>query len=83
MINMEQIGRHYYDPQQGVEVPKHRLEIWPGFITSIAQFENAVLLNAEISHKILRSDTMLSIMHELHNACRGQSFHDPTIMAFI
>lgn len=41
------------------------LEIWPGFITSIAQYESNVMLCADISHKILRTDTVLDLFHSL------------------
>ncbi len=54
-----------------------RLEVWPGFITSILQYERSVMLCLEISHKILRTDTVLDIMYEVYGRSqRGGSFHD-------
>lgn len=47
----------------------------PGFITSILQYENNVLLNCDISHKILRSDTVLDIMYDMYNRS-GERFYD-------
>ena len=38
----------------------NRLEIWPGFSTSINIFEKNIMLQTDISHKILRCDTVLS-----------------------
>lgn len=43
-------------------VPNHKLEIWPGYTTSIRQHEQDILLCAEITHKIMRTDTLLQIL---------------------
>lgn len=47
-------------------MPELKLEIWPGFITSIRQHEQDILVCAEISHKIMRQETILDIMRKLH-----------------
>lgn len=52
-----------------------RLELWPGFITSILQFEHSILLGLDISHKILRTDTVYDYMNDVYNSGRG-NFHD-------
>ena len=51
-----------------------RMEVWPGFITSILQYESSIMLMAEVSHKILRTNTMLDLMYDLYNRVRGD-FH--------
>lgn len=48
----------------------YRLSIWPGFATSINLFEDRILLQADISHKILRSDTILDLMYDAINRNR-------------
>lgn len=47
----------------------------PGFITSILQYDNGVLLSCDVSHKILRSDTVLDIMYDLYNKFEGDRFY--------
>ena len=51
-----------------------RLELWPGFITSILQYETNVMLCADISHKILRTDTVYDYLNDLFQTSRN--FHD-------
>ena len=51
------------------------LEVWPGFTTSILKYETDVMLMADISHKILRTNTVLDTMYDLHNQVRD-NFHD-------
>ncbi|XP_033126803.1 piwi-like protein 1 [Anneissia japonica] len=66
-LNMQQIGRHYFNPDSKIMVKQHRLEIWPGFITSISQRESVVMLEAEVSHKVLCLNSVLDVLYELYN----------------
>ena len=49
--------------------------MWPGFITSILQYEKDVLLMADVSHKILRLDTVLDLMTAIYNK-KPNTFQD-------
>ena len=53
-LQLKQINRNYYDPAAAIAVPQFNLEIWPGYITTVRQHEHNLLLNAEVSNKILR-----------------------------
>lgn len=39
LLQMSQVGRYYYDPTRPCPIPQHRLELWPGYITSIQAYE--------------------------------------------
>lgn len=73
-LEMQEIGRHYYNPRLRKEVQEHKVEIWPGFIASILSYERHVMLCAEISHKILRTITVLEMMYDLYASAR-RDFH--------
>ncbi|KAG9353937.1 hypothetical protein JZ751_012061 [Albula glossodonta] len=62
ILNMQQIGRHYYNPNDPLDIPQHRLTIWPGFCTAILQYESGIMLSMDVSHKVLRSETVLGFM---------------------
>ncbi|XP_067087216.1 piwi-like protein 1 isoform X3 [Osmerus mordax] len=74
MLNMQQIGRHYYNPDDPLNIPQHRLTIWPGFTTTILQYESSIMLCTDVSHKVLRSETVLSVMAGLRQQCGEQRF---------
>ncbi|KAM6954108.1 piwi-like protein 1 [Aplochiton taeniatus] len=74
MLNMQQIGRHYYNPNDPLNIPQHRLTIWPGFTSTILQYESSIMLSTDVSHKVLRSDTVLSFMGNLRQQCGEQRF---------
>lgn len=40
------------------------MEIWPGYLTSIRQHEQDILLCAEITHKVMRTDTVYNILKD-------------------
>lgn len=48
-----------------------RLEIWPGFATSILQYETRVMLCADVAHKVLRTETVMDVLETLYRANRA------------
>jgi len=70
-MRMKLVGRNYYDPTAKVELKQFKLELWPGYETSIRQHEDEVLLCCEVSHKILRTDTVLEQMQEVYKRDRA------------
>lgn len=61
-LHLQNIKRNYYDPKAKIAVPEGKLELWPGYLTSIRTYENdKVLLCAEIIHKFMRNETIYEI----------------------
>ncbi|XP_030415680.1 piwi-like protein 4 isoform X3 [Gopherus evgoodei] len=73
-LSMYQVGRNFYSPSDPVEIPQHKLTLWPGFAVSITQFENRVMLSADVSHKVLRSETVLEFMTSLYTRIDSACF---------
>lgn len=46
-------------------IPEFRLELWPGYITSIRQHEEDILVCVEIAHKVMRTETIYDIMNRV------------------
>jgi len=64
-LQLELIKRDYFDPKAAVKLNQYKLELWPGYVTSIRQHEDKILLCCEIGNKILRTDTVLDQMEEI------------------
>lgn len=76
-LEFKQIGRHYYNPKKQIRVPQHKLDLWPGFVASILQYEDNVMLCADVSHKIMRADTVYDYLDDLFRQCGNDArFHD-------
>uniref|UniRef100_A0A8P4K5E4 Piwi like RNA-mediated silencing 1 n=1 Tax=Dicentrarchus labrax TaxID=13489 RepID=A0A8P4K5E4_DICLA len=74
MLDMQQIGRNYYNPNDPLNVPQHKLTIWPGYSTSILQYEQSIMMCTDVSHRVLRSETVLDFMGNLRQQCGSQRF---------
>jgi aubergine-like protein len=62
LMELQMVGRDFYDPKAKVEVKQYRLQIWPGYKTSIRQHEYGPLMCVDQGFKILRTDTALDQM---------------------
>lgn len=61
-----------------------RLDLWPGFIASILQYEDNVMLCADVSHKIMRADTVYDFMDDLFRQYGNDpKFHDTAIKSLV
>lgn len=55
-----------------VEIPEFMLELWPGYVTSMVQCENNILLQTEISYKVLRKDSAYDLFKQCYR--EGKDF---------
>lgn len=85
LIDMKQVGRHYYNPTMSTVVQCQRVsfELWPGFQTSILQYEKRVMLCAEISHKLMRKETVLDIINQYYHECRNTREFQERVAKFL
>ncbi|XP_061585884.1 piwi-like protein 1 isoform X1 [Cololabis saira] len=74
MLNMQQIGRNFYNPDDPLNVPQHKLTIWPGFSTTILHYESSIMMCTDVSHKVLRNETVLDYMYNLRERHGSQRF---------
>merc|ERR1719244_843984 len=78
-MQLELIRRNYFDPNAAVLLNQHNLEIWPGYVTSIRQHEEQILLCCELSCKVLRTDTVLDQIEEIHKRTSGGPNFKPSV----
>ncbi|KAM9446701.1 piwi-like protein 2 [Clarias gariepinus] len=82
ILGLNLIGRNHYDPKSAVVLSKHRLQVWPGYSTSIKHTDGGLYLGVDISHKVLRNDSVLDIMNMIYQESR-ESFKDECTKEFI
>ncbi|XP_072749507.1 piwi-like protein Siwi [Anoplolepis gracilipes] len=71
-LRLQLVGRDYYDARNRVSIHQFRLELWPGYITSIRQYERDILMCAEITHKVMRQETLLDMLSDCYR--RSQDY---------
>jgi aubergine-like protein len=63
---MTEIGRNYYDLTNPQKFSKYSLEIVNGYTTAIATHEMKLLLCAEISHRLVQTQSVLDTLNNCY-----------------
>ncbi|XP_023160702.1 protein piwi [Drosophila hydei] len=83
-LNLEQVGRNLFDPHARVSLSNFSIELWPGYETSIRQHEKDILVCAEITHKVMRTETVYDILRRTSaNPARHQEEFRLNILGLI
>jgi len=75
-MGLEEVGRGFFDPEKGINFPALNVKLWPGFLTSILHHDVDLLLCVEITHKVLRTETVLTSIMSMRISHRGGNFED-------
>lgn len=73
-LKLQLVGRNFYDAVAKVNVRDFNIQLWPGYITSIRQHEQDILVCTEISHKVMRTDTCYDILRKCSQ--EGRDFQE-------
>jgi len=72
VMKLKQIGRHYFNPSKPTEIPQHSMQLWPGYTTAIHEYEGGAMLNIDLAHKVLRTDSVLDHINNLKKKFRSE-----------
>lgn len=61
-LNLVQIGRQHFNANAATAVPQHKLELWPGYVTAIDEYEGGLQLCLQSTHRVLRTATVRDLM---------------------
>nr|XP_057926139.1 piwi-like protein 2 [Doryrhamphus excisus]XP_057926140.1 piwi-like protein 2 [Doryrhamphus excisus] len=75
ILGLKLVGRNHYDPESAIVLGKHRLQVWPGYSTSIKHTDGGLYLCVDVSHKVLRNDSVLDVMNILYQQSK-EKFRD-------
>ena len=71
-LQMVQSHRNYFLPKESKLIPQHKLEIWPGFVTSVNSYkENGLMLQCDVSSRVLRTETVADISQTIYLKCKA------------
>ncbi|XP_038111911.1 protein aubergine [Culex quinquefasciatus] len=63
-LNLQLVGRNLFDAAAKIAIREYQIELWPGYVTSIRQHEQDILVCCEIAHKTMRMQTCYDILRE-------------------
>lgn len=64
-------GKKNFDPSEPKVVPQHKLEIYPGYVTAVDEYDGGVMVCVDITHRALCQTTVLEKMVEAYRGSRG------------
>uniref|UniRef100_A0A8C3QDT2 Piwi-like protein 2 n=1 Tax=Geospiza parvula TaxID=87175 RepID=A0A8C3QDT2_GEOPR len=67
ILNLSLAGRHFFEPALATTLQKYSLHIWPGYAVSIRRKDGGLFLMVDAIHKIVRSESVLSMMQTIHS----------------
>lgn len=67
-LNYVRFERKQFDPSAPKIIPQHRLEVWPGYVTAVDEYEGGVMLCCDVSHRLLCQTTVLDNLREVYQA---------------
>ncbi|KAK4035484.1 hypothetical protein OUZ56_027572 [Daphnia magna] len=73
ILGMVQMNRNYFNPNSPIIMPVEKLEVWPGYVTAINEFEDGLMLCCDVSFRVLRTTTVLDELVEMSK--KGGYFH--------
>lgn len=57
-----------------MKIPQHKLEIWPGYVTAVDEYEAGVMLCLDVSFRVLNEKTVLDLLREAHQGSSQDLF---------
>lgn len=63
-------NRKQFDPTKPMLIPQHKLEIWPGYVTAVDEYENGLMLCIDVSFRVLNTRTVLDLLKEAYASSR-------------
>ena len=65
VLKFKMHNRNYYDPVSAHAIRQHNLSIWPGYVTAVDKYEGGLLLQCDLSHRVLRTETVRDLLLSL------------------
>ncbi|XP_055911029.1 protein argonaute-3 [Eupeodes corollae] len=67
-LNYIRFDRKQFDPSAPKIIPQHKLEVWPGYITAVDEYEDGLMLCCDVSHRLLSQKTVLDTLKQAYQA---------------
>ncbi|XP_014469139.1 PREDICTED: piwi-like protein 1 isoform X2 [Dinoponera quadriceps] len=64
-LSLVRIGRQSFNPKCSHVINQHQLEVWPGYVTAINEYEGGLKLCVDFKHRVLRTQTVRDLMTDM------------------
>ncbi|XP_037807550.1 protein argonaute-3 [Lucilia sericata] len=81
-LNYVRFDRKQFDPTSPKIIPQQKLEVWPGYVTAVDEYEGGLMLCCDVSHRLLCQKTVLDMLIDIHKSNSG-SFQEAAKKALL
>ncbi|XP_072944718.1 piwi-like protein Ago3 [Epargyreus clarus] len=61
-LQLVRFGRQHFSQQSAIQIPQHKLEVWPGYVTAVDEYEGGLMLTLDSTHRVLRTECVLTFI---------------------
>ena len=76
IAGLKLLGRNYYSFDKKIELDRYKLTLFPGFMTAVNVYEGQLMINVDLSTKVMNKQTVYSILMDkfqrMHDAKQAQ-----------
>ncbi|KRG07860.1 uncharacterized protein Dmoj_GI26369, partial [Drosophila mojavensis] len=70
-LNYVKFDRKQFDPSRPKVIPTAKLEVWPGYVTAVDEYDGGLMLCCDVSHRLLCQKTVLDMLIEIYQHCKA------------
>ncbi|XP_026756481.2 piwi-like protein Ago3 [Galleria mellonella] len=63
-LQLVRFGRQHFNEHAAIQIPQYKLEVWPGYVTAVDEYEGGLMLTLDSTHRVLRTQSVLSFIRE-------------------
>ncbi|XP_047521926.1 piwi-like protein Ago3 [Pieris napi] len=67
-LELVRFGRQHFNEHAAIQIPQHKLEVWPGYVTAVNEYEGGLMLTLDSTHRVLRTQSVLSYIKDTAQA---------------
>ncbi|XP_061205616.1 piwi-like protein 2 [Neopsephotus bourkii] len=82
ILDMQLVGRNFFEPTQATTLQQYRLQVWPGYAVSIRKKDGGLFLLVDSIHKVVWSESVLQFMHSVYKQRPG-SFQEECVKQLV
>ncbi|XP_061421204.1 piwi-like protein 2 isoform X2 [Lethenteron reissneri] len=84
LLELKLVGKSFLNPRKPIVINRYRIHIWPGYIVAVQKKDGGLMLMLDVSHRVLRMDSVLEVMTHLYESCHsGANFQEECIKALV
>ncbi|KAI5638035.1 piwi-like protein Ago3 [Phthorimaea operculella] len=63
-LELVRFGRQHFNEHAAIQIPQHKLEVWPGYVTAVDEYEGGLMLTLDSTSRVLRTQSVLSLIKD-------------------